>query len=117
MFFGRGYAGTNDDNSIYIADEGEKKGFTVVFLEATMHSEYFNILIDKCNFPLEKWRKINGADWKYLGYGRDFDILDRSDLHAHSHKLLSIGFLDKYVQASEYEDINVSLRDLKSLAF
>jgi hypothetical protein len=105
-FIGRPCSGTYSNVGIYIANEGEDKGYSRTFLEGTMHSEFSSILFANYDFPIQQWTGANEKDWKYKGYGKDFDILDHGDLFEHDDDLLEKGFLSRYAQASIEEDFN-----------
>jgi hypothetical protein len=109
-FYGHRYAGTYSPDSIYIACTGLTDGSSRSYLEATLHCEFSSILLRNHGFPAAEWSEVNERGWKYSGYGKDYDILGRADLHERTAELLAKGFLKKYAQASPEEDFNSYVR-------
>lgn len=101
-FYGREFAGTYLANGIYVANPGWDTGF----VEATLHSEFSSILYNNYEFPVRRWCQVNGENWRYKGYGKDYDCLDDPDLCVRKEELLAEGFLCKYGYISIEEDFN-----------
>ncbi len=104
-FYGKIYGATNSQSGLYIKSEGNRKGFSNSFLLRTMHAEFSSILMRNHEFPEEKWRMDNAADFEYRGTGRE--MLGETDLYRQTSELLSQGFIVKYAQSSVENDFNM----------
>ena len=86
-FYGQEFGGTSSADGVYITNDGENEGYTRQYLESTMHDEFSSILFRNYDFPQAEWGQVNERGWKYVGYGKDFDVLCRTDLFDSSEAL------------------------------
>jgi hypothetical protein len=113
QYSGISAGGTNSRDNVYLANRGERDGFTDNYLEGSFHHEFSSILLR--NFPkyLEKkaWGKVNGDKFRYGKSGvaavqgnRAGDKFDPS--------LNSEGFLCEYAKSTLENDFNVIAEQL-----
>jgi len=112
-FFGLPYGGTNDGESIYIANDGPFMGFSDEFLDTTFHHELSSVLYYtfRSKFPDKAWRAINSKGFKY-GESGELAIRAGKASIAYDPRLYPIGFLMQYSMASIEDDFNTMAEGL-----
>ncbi len=104
-FYGKSFGASNGKSSLYIKSRGADQGFTELFLASRVHSEFSSILMRNHSFPKQEWRKINRANFRYVGDGAR--VLDQPNLYSRTNELLRDGFIVKYAQSSIENDFNM----------
>jgi len=104
-FYGQSFGATNSNSGLYIKSEGNAAGFTDLFLQQRMHSEFSSILRRNYVFPEIMWRAVNADDFEYIGNG--VELLGEANLYRTSPELLSQGFIVRYAQSSVENDFNM----------
>jgi hypothetical protein len=99
--------GTNSLNSVYLKMREPKQGYTDAKMEALFHAEFSSILYRNFakDFDKEAWKKLNPADFKYLGSGVDAIRQNKASV-ALDEKLHEDGFLEQYGQSDMENDFN-----------
>ncbi len=106
-FYGVQFGGTNSQDTIYIANRGERAGYTGEYLVSAFHHEFSSILLrnfwDK--FDEEAWVAANGPGAVYRE-GGVIAIRDGMSDTTFKAKYNVDGFLNEYGSASLEEDFN-----------
>ena len=107
-FYSKSYVATANKSglALYIKSGEESKGFSELFLQGTMHSQFSSILLSNYSylFPTEAWEAANASGWQYIGTQEE--ILG-GKAYKQSEELLSRGFLVKYSQSSLENDFRM----------
>jgi hypothetical protein len=114
-FFGQPYGGTNSLDTIYLCNDGKRRGYTDAYLEQCFHHEFSSILLRNFPtiFPAKKWTEANPKDFKYLGDGLMALQQSKSSI-VYNPELYAKGFLTTYSQASVEEDFNMIVEGMFS---
>ena len=106
-FFGKPYGGTNSTSALYVASQGENRGYSNLFLAGTLHHEFSSILLrgQRARFPTRAWKTANPSGFAYDGTG--VEMLGRPNLLVPSPRFLEQGFLTRYSQSSLENDFNM----------
>jgi hypothetical protein len=99
--------GTNSRRSVYVANRGNREGFTDIWIERTFHAEFSSILLR--NFPqyLDKdaWKKANVESFKY-GVSGVQAVKQEKDRTVFDPSLHAEGFLYEYAKSTLENDFN-----------
>lgn len=106
-FYGVPYGGSYSLDTVYIVNDGEKKGYDAFYLEQLIHHEFSSILFHnyRSYFDEEMWALANPKGFHYLGDGVEAirKGCDGTDFGEH---FFHEGFLYEYGKASLEEDVN-----------
>ncbi len=106
-FYGVQFGGTNSQDTIYLANRGERQGFTGEYLVSAFHHEFSSILLrnywDK--FDEDAWFDANAPGVEYRD-GGVIAIRDGMSDTTFKAKYNVDGFLNEYGNASLEEDFN-----------
>jgi hypothetical protein len=113
QYSGISAGGTNSRESVYLANRGEREGFTDSYLEGSFHHEFSSILLR--NFPMyldtKAWEKVNGDKFRYGKSG--VAAVQGNRVGAAFDPLLnSEGFLCEYAKSTLENDFNVIAEQL-----
>lgn len=113
QFYGLDYGGTNSSDTVYICNQGVSKGFTDLYLEASLHHEFSSILLRNytAQFPGTEWTDALPAKFKYRGDGVQSLREGTSSTQA-ADKYLKDGFIAEYSTSSLEEDFNMLAESL-----
>jgi hypothetical protein len=103
FFSGIRAAGTNSQDTVFVACDGESSEFVV----ETLHHEVSSILLrnHRERFPQDEWTAQNPAGFRYRDSGVAA-IRERRDSLEYDAALHEEGFLHQYAQASLEDDFN-----------
>ena len=112
-FYSVNYGGTYWKDTLYIANSGERLGYTVSFVEKTIHHEFSSILMEHYPrfFNKKEWIKFNHVDFKY-GSGGQKEIKEGKDSEEINSELNEKGFLTEYGMSSLENDLNEIAQNL-----
>lgn len=100
-------AGTNSRKSVYLANPGNRDGYTDNAIEGTFHAEFSSILLR--NFPqfLDKdaWENANSVSFKYGGSAVQA-IKQKKSRTSFNVSLHAEGFLHEYAKSTMENDFN-----------
>ena len=106
-FYGLQYGGTNSADTVYVANAGEKSGYTDDFLTGAFHHEFSSILLrnypDK--FDEKAWRASNAPGVEYRQGGTESLRSGTADT-SYVERFNVDGFLSQYGTSSVEEDFN-----------
>ena len=109
-FFGADYGGTNSQDCVYVANDGEDMGYTDIIIEQEFHHEFSSILLfnNRYIFNESGWRQINPAGFEYFdevtgGAGAIKEGKASQEFDPESHKR---GFLYEYAESTLENDFN-----------
>ncbi|MEZ0327199.1 MAG: hypothetical protein ACAH95_14965 [Fimbriimonas sp.] len=113
FFYGLPYGGTNSLDTLYICNEGIRKGFTDSYVEGSVYHEFSSILLRNYEslWKQADWTAANPKGFQYLGNGTDAVRVGATSLNR-DPKLYPLGFLTTYSKASVEEDFNVMSESL-----
>lgn len=106
-FYGVPFGGTNSQDTVYLANRGEKAGYTGQYLVSAFHHEFSSILLRNnwSSFKEDDWCASNGPNLKY-NEGGVIAIRDGMSDTQFKAKYNVEGFLNEYGTASLEEDFN-----------
>ena len=112
-FYGVPYGGTNNENTIYLADDYSNPSFTDDYIEGVFHHELSSILLRSYSSFLDtnRWMSLNPKGFKYGGGGLSAIMNGEASLNF-DPKLNEQGFLTRYSQSALEEDINMYAQHL-----
>lgn len=107
-FFGLEYGGTNSLDAVYLANEGEAKGYTNQFLEESFHHEFSSILLrqNPTLVDMKKWESFNAEGFEFKSDGVAALREGKASLK-YEDVWGERGFLCSYASSSFEEDFNV----------
>ncbi len=114
-FYGLPYGGTNSQDAIYLANRGQRNGFTDDFLEESFHHEFSSILLRNYagKFDEPSWIACNAPGGLYRSNGTDA-LRDGTASTEYQRAYHELGFLAQYATASVEEDFNMMAEGLFS---
>lgn len=114
-FYGLEYGGTNSSDTVYIANQGARRGYTDGYLERAFHHEFSSILMrnhpDK--FDWTAWQAANPEGFGYAAGGTEAVRSGRANTF-YDRRFLAQGFLCEYATSSIEEDFNMYAEGLMS---
>lgn len=113
QFYGLPFGGTNSRDALYIANDGQAKGYTDQFLRAAVHHELSSILLRNHPdlFPRASWIATLPEGFEYQGDGTQA-IREGSADTTIRRSFVQNGFLNQYATASLEEDFNMVAESL-----
>lgn len=112
-FYGLRYGGTNSTDTLYLTNNGIKKGYTDKYLEGAFHHEFSSILLRKNEklFNNRYWHLSNLPNFHY-GEGGTVALKNGKTGLKLEEKYFNMGLLCEYSMASIEEDFNVYAQEL-----
>ncbi|MBS1709375.1 MAG: hypothetical protein JSS65_11740 [Armatimonadetes bacterium] len=112
-FYGYPYGGTNSADTVYVADDGIKLGYTDDFIEGAVHHEFSSILLrnNAALLDMTEWNKSLPPDFRYRGDGLSSLREGKASL-VYDPESYKQGFLNQYATSSLEEDLNVTAEAL-----
>ena len=114
-FGGNRMAGTNSDDTLYMANSGDWAGYSDDFLRRTFHHELSSILWRQRPELLDEsaWRAVNKPTFRYSYEGDQmYDSFDPDT--SYRREMHELGFLCSYGRTSIEEDFNTFAEGLFS---
>jgi len=107
-FYGVNYGGTNSSDSVYVANDGVKMGYTDIVIEKTFHHEFSSVLKNNCGFDETAWRQVNPAGFVYFdeATGGAGAIKAGKASQVFDPKEHEMGFLYEYAESTPENDLN-----------
>ncbi|MCA0362189.1 MAG: putative zinc-binding metallopeptidase [Armatimonadetes bacterium] len=107
-FFDLPYGGTNSLDTVYIANDGVRNGFSNRFLEGAFHHEFSSILLRNHDreFPKDEWQSALPKHFEYRGDGTQ-SVREGTASTWYDPRLNEQGFLSQYSTSSKEEDFNM----------
>jgi len=107
-FYGVNYGGTNSLDSVYVANDGVKMGYTDIVIEKTFHHEFSSVLKNNCGFDETAWRQVNPAGFVYFdeATGGAGAIKAGKASQVFDPKEHEMGFLYEYAESTPENDLN-----------
>jgi hypothetical protein len=114
-FGGNRMAGTNSDDTLYMANSGDWAGYSDDFLRRTFHHELSSILLRQRPELMDEraWRALNKPTFRYSYEGDQmYDSFDADT--SYRREMHELGFLCSYGRTSIEEDFNTFAEGLFS---
>ena len=114
-FFDVGYAGTNSNDALYLANDGIDLGYTSIYIEQTFHHEFSSILFR--NYPsyldTTAWKNSNATGFDYNDPEGGVGAIRNNQSSQKPDTILCIkGFLTQYAYSSIENDVNTIAQNL-----
>ncbi len=114
-FYDVGYGGTNSNNALFLTNDGEVLGYTMKYMEQTLHHEFSSILYRnyKKLFSDSTWIAANAYNFDYTdpeaGVGAIRKNASSQDIDT---ALCAIGMLTQYAMSGLENDLNTFAQNL-----
>lgn len=114
-FYNVEYGGTNSTDALYLANDGESRGYSNLYLEQTFHHEFSSILLRNYYYLFDSvaWANANEPGFTYNdpedGVGA---IRNKSSSLLFDTSICRTGLLTEYSLSSQENDINTYAQNL-----